>query len=78
MRDDDIISCFNEIEEKVEIIISQNKSIQKENAELRMLNEQFERELDNRDEEKKRYEEEQSIIRSKLDKLTQRLSSIIE
>ena len=67
MDNEQIIKQFDEIEQKVERVITVYKSCEEKNLELTNKIVSLEEELQNKVEAEKRYQEEKTLIRSKID-----------
>lgn len=78
MDNEQIIKQFDEIEQKVEHVIEVYKSCEVKNRELTNKIESLEEELQNKVESEKRYQEEKTLIRSKIDNLLSRLGDLSE
>lgn len=76
MDNEIIIKQFDEIEQKVEKVIEVYKSREARNLELTKKIEQLEEELQGKAEAERRYQEERTLIRSKIDNLLARLGDI--
>lgn len=73
MNNEQILTQFEEIEQKVERVIEVCKSYEATISELRHKIEQLEGELNNKVEAVKRYKEERTLIRSKIESLLAKL-----
>ena len=73
-----MIKQFDEIEQKVERVIDVYKSCEAKNLELTNKIVSLEEELQNKVETEKRYQEERTLIRSKIDNLLARLGDLAE
>lgn len=78
MEDEIILRQFDEIEQKVERLIEVNKSLKKNNKELKGKIEQLEKELQTKVEAENHQTEVKTLIRSKIDSLMERLEGITE
>ncbi len=78
MDNEQIIKQFDEIEQKVERVIDVYKSCEAKNLELTNKIVSLEEELQNKVETEKRYQEERTLIRSKIDNLLARLGDLAE
>ncbi len=68
-----ILQHFEEIEQKVESLIGQSRSLEAENANLRSVIERLEEELQQKSEAEKRYLDEKDQIRKRVDGLLSKL-----
>ena len=73
MNNEQILTQFEKIEQKVERVIEVCKSYEATNLDLRHKIEKLEGELPNKVEAVKRYKEERTLIRSKIDSLLAKL-----
>jgi cell division protein ZapB len=73
-----ILRQFEEIERKIERLIQANKSLQNVNSDLKARVSQVEMELREKTEAETIYNEERTLIRSKIDSLLGRLEEISE
>jgi protein-arginine kinase activator protein McsA len=78
LDNEQIIKQFDEIEQKVERVIDVYKSCETKNLELTNKIVSLEEELQNKVETEKRYQEERTLIRSKIDNLLARLGDLAE
>jgi protein-arginine kinase activator protein McsA len=78
LDNEQIIKQFDEIEQKVERVIDVYKSCEAKNLELTNKIVSLEEELQNKVETEKRYQEERTLIRSKIDNLLARLGDLAE
>ena len=78
MDNEQMIKQFDEIEQKVERVIDVYKSCEAKNLELTNKIVSLEEELQNKVETEKRYQEERTLIRSKIDNLLARLGDLAE
>ena len=78
LDNEQIIKQFDEIEQKVERVIAVYKSCEEKNLELTNKIVSLEEELQNKVEAEKRYQEERTLIRSKIDNLLSRLGDLAE
>ena len=78
LDNEQIIKQFDEIEQKVERVIDVYKSCEAKNLELTNKIVSLEEELQNKVETEKRYQEEKTLIRSKIDNLLARLGDLAE
>ena len=76
MENEIILRQFEEIEQKVETIVSTCKALEATNLELKNKIERLEGELQDKVEAEKSYTEEKVLIRSKVDGLLSRLEEI--
>ena len=73
---DQILNQFEAIEQKVERVIEVCKTYEASNLELKNKVQLLEEELHKRVEAEKRYKEERTLIRSKIDHLLARLDDL--
>lgn len=73
-----ILRQFEEIEVKIEKLLQLNKSLENANADLRGRLSHLEMELREKTEAETKYNEERTLIRSKIDSLLGRLEEISE
>jgi FtsZ-binding cell division protein ZapB len=73
-----ILRQFEEVERKVERLIQVNKSLQNVISDLKLRISQVEMELREKTEAETIYNEERTLIRSKIDSLLGRLEEIVE
>lgn len=78
MENEAILRQFEEIERKVERLIQVNESLHKVNSDLKARISQVEMELREKTEAETIYNEERTLIRSKIDSLLGRLEEISE
>ena len=78
MSDEDVLSQFDKIEEKVEKLIETCRSLEAANIELNNKYERLRQEADGKANAEKRYLEQRDLIRSKVDSLLSRLNSYSE
>ncbi|MFO7495712.1 MAG: cell division protein ZapB [Desulfobacterales bacterium] len=78
MENEVILRQFEEIERKIERLIQANKSLQNVNSDLKARVSQVEKELREKTEAETIYNEERTLIRSKIDSLLGRLEEISE
>ena len=78
MNDEDVLSQFDKIEEKVEKLIETCRSLEAANIELNNKYERLKQEADGKADAEKRYLEQRDLIRSKVDSLLSRLNSYSE
>jgi len=78
VSDEDVLSQFDKIEEKVEKLIETCRSLEAENIELNNKYERLRQEADGKANAEKRYLEQRDLIRSKVDSLLSRLNSYSE
>lgn len=78
MSDEDVLSQFDKIEEKVEKLIETCRSLEAANIELNNKYERLRQEADGKADAEKRYLEQRDLIRSKVDSLLSRLNSYSE
>lgn len=78
MNDEDVLSQFDKIEEKVEKLIETCRSLEAANIELNDKYERLKQEADGKADAEKRYLEQRDLIRSKVDSLLSRLNSYSE
>ena len=78
MNDEDVLSQFDKIEEKVEKLIETCRSLEAANIELNDKYERLRQEADGKADTEKRYLEQRDLIRSKVDSLLSRLNSYSE
>ena len=78
MDNEQIIKQFDEIERKVERVIEVYKSCEAKNLELTNKSDKLEEELQNKADVEQRYQEEKTLIRSKIDNLLARLGDLTD
>ena len=78
MDNEQMIKQFDEIEQKVEKVIEVYKSCEAKNRELTNKIVSLEEELQEKAEAESRYQEERTLIRSKIDNLLSRLGDLAE
>jgi len=78
VSDEDVLSQFDKIEEKVEKLIETCRSLEAANIELNNKYERLRQEADGKANAEKRYLEQRDLIRSKVDSLLSRLNSYSE
>ena len=78
MTDEEVLSQFDKIEEKVEKLIETCRSLEAANVELNNKYERLKQEADGKADAEKRYIEQRDLIRSKVDSLLTRLNSYSE
>ena len=78
MSDEDVLSQFDKIEEKVEKLIETCRSLEAANVELNNKYERLKQEANGKADAEKRYIEQRDLIRSKVDSLLSRLNSYSE
>ncbi len=78
MENEVILRQFEEVERKVERLIQVNKSLQNVISDLKLRISQVEMELREKTEAETIYNEERTLIRSKIDSLLGRLEEIVE
>ncbi|MDZ7597204.1 MAG: hypothetical protein WCD46_11855 [Desulfobacterales bacterium] len=78
MENEVILRQFEEVERKVERLIQVNKSLQNVISDLKLRISQVEMELREKTEAETIYNEERTLIRSKIDSLLGRLEEIAE
>ncbi len=78
LDNEQIIKQFDQIEQKVERVIAVYNSCEQKNLELTNKIVSLEEELQNKVEAEKRYQEERTLIRSKIDNLLSRLGDLAE
>lgn len=78
MENEVILRQFEEVERKVERLIQVNKSLQNVISDLKLRISQVEMELREKTEAETIYNEERTLIRSKIDSLLGRLEEITE
>lgn len=78
MENEVILRQFEEVERKVERLIQVNKSLQNVISDLKVRISQVEMELREKTEAETIYNEERTLIRSKIDSLLGRLEEITE
>lgn len=78
LEKDQFLKQFVEIEEKVSRLIESVKTQEAANEELKNRIAGLEQELQEKIEEEKQYQDERSLIRSKIDSLLSRLEEIPE
>ena len=78
MESEEILRQFEEIEQKVEKLISRCRSLEADNTNFMNEIERLEQELQKRAETENRYAEEKAFIRSKVDHLLNRLENMDE
>ena len=78
MENKEILQQFNEIEQKIGMLIEASKTIETQNAELRKKIDTLEKELEGKAKIEKSYLEERDLIRTKIDNLLGRLQEITE
>ncbi len=75
MNNERILKQFEEIEEKVERVIKVCRSYEATNLELTKKTEKLEEELQSKVEAERRYQEEKTLIRSRVNNLLARLGN---
>ena len=75
---DEVIRQFDLLEERVEYLIEQCTTLEKDNSELRQQVVKLEVELEKKTEEETRHSTQRALIRSKIDNLLGRLSQGLE
>ena len=78
MNNDRILKQFEEIEEKVERVIKVCRSYETTNLELTKKNQKLEEELQSKVEAERRYQEEKTLIRSRIDNLIARIGNLTD
>jgi FtsZ-binding cell division protein ZapB len=78
VSDEEVLSQFDKIEEKVEKLIETCRSLEAANIELNDKYERLKQETDGKADAEKRYLEQRDLIRSKVDSLLSRLNSYSE
>ncbi len=78
MTDKEVLSQFDNIEEKVEKLIETCRSLEAANVELNNKYERLKQEANGKADAEKRYFEQRDLIRSKVDSLLSRLNSYSE
>ncbi|MGB5422640.1 MAG: hypothetical protein WBN03_10810 [Desulfobacterales bacterium] len=78
MDNEQIIKQFDEIERKVERVIEVYKSCEAKNLELTTKIDKLEEELQSKADVEQRYQEEKTLIRSKIDNLLARLGDLTD
>lgn len=78
MENEDILKQFEEIEQKIGKLIDVCKSLEAANLELKSKIQKLEEELQGKAKLEKRYQEQNAMIRSKVDGLLARLEDITE
>ncbi len=78
MTDEEVLSQFDNIEEKVEKLIETCRSLEAANVELNNKYERLKQEANGKADAEKRYFEQRDLIRSKVDSLLSRLNSCSE
>ena len=78
MTDEEVLSQFDNIEEKVEKLIETCRSLEAANVELNNKYERLKQETNGKADAEKRYFEQRDLIRSKVDSLLSRLNSCSE
>ena len=73
-----LLRQFDEIEQKIETLISANRSLESQNREYLNKIEHLEGELQTKTEEETRNTEAKILIRNKIDKLISKLDEITE
>ena len=76
MNNEEILKQFEVIEQKVERVIEICKSHEETNLELTRKIRNLEEELQSKTEAEKRYQEDRTLIRSRVDSLLSRLDKI--
>ncbi len=76
MDNDVIIRQFDDIEEKVAFLIEFCQSLETTNAELQEKITNLEQELQKRSESENHYNEQKSLIRSRIDGLAEKLNNV--
>ena len=76
MNNEEILKQFEVIEQKVERVIEICKSHEETNLELTKKIRNLEEELQSKTEAEKRYQEDRTLIRSRVDSLLSRLDKI--
>ena len=78
MTDEEVLSQFDNIEEKVEKLIETCRVLDAANVELNNKYERLKQEANGKADAEKRYFEQRDLIRSKVDSLLSRLNSYSE
>ena len=78
MDNERILKHFEEIEEKVERVIKVCRSYEATNLELTKKNQKLEEELQSKVEAERRYQEEKTLIRSRIDNLIARIGNLTD
>ena len=78
MDTETIVKQFGEIEQKIETLVKNNKSLVTANMELKDKITQLEAELQAKTESEERNNEVKTLIRTKIDSLMERLDGITE
>ena len=78
MDNEQIIKQFDEIERKIERVIEVYKSCEAKNLELTNKIDKLEEELRSKADVEQRYQEEKTLIRSKIDNLLARLGDLTD
>ncbi len=78
MDNEQIIKQFDEIDRKIERMIEVYRSSEAKNLELTNKIEKLEEELQSKAEVEKNYQEEKTLIRSKIDNLLARLGDLTD
>ncbi len=78
MTDEEVLSQFDNIEEKVEKLIETCRALEAANVELNNKYERLKQEANGKADAEKRYFEQRDLIRSKVDSLLSRLNSYSE
>ena len=78
MDNDEIISQFDDLEEKVEFLIELCKTLEITNKDLQTKIDSLEDELKGKTETENRHSEQRTLVRSKIDSLLSKLSNFSE
>ncbi|MFO7752536.1 MAG: cell division protein ZapB [Desulfobacteraceae bacterium] len=78
MDNETVNDKFDDIDEKVDLLIEYCGSLQAENAELKSRVETLQAEVDSKNESEEKYNEQQAVIRSKIDGLLSKLNNFSE
>jgi hypothetical protein len=78
LNNDTILAQFNEIENRVESLISRCSSLERTNSELTATVESLEAKLKDKETAENQESEIKTLIRSKIDNLLERLDGITE
>jgi cell division protein ZapB len=78
VNDEDVLSQFDKIEEKVEKLIETCRSLEAANVELNNKYERLKQEANGKADAEKHYLEQRDLIKSKIDSLLSRLNNYSE